>query len=79
MKGLFDSEGIFLEPSACAGFSGAARLAAEARDYLQAQKLDLARATQIIWATGGALVPELERAQYLAQGAQVLTKSGERL
>ena len=79
MKGLFDSEGIFLEPSACAGFSGAARLAAEARDYLQAQKLDLAQATQIVWATGGALVPQLERAQYLAQGAQVLAKSGERL
>ena len=76
MKGLYDSEGIFLEPSACAGFDGAVRLASEGSRYLAAQGVALDEAVQIVWATGGALVPDSERSQYLARGAQVL--GGER-
>ena len=78
LKGLADCEGIFLEPSACAGFSAAGRLAQEGKVYLQAQGLDLKQAVQIVWATGGALVPKEERALYLARGERVLKDRGER-
>lgn len=78
MLGMYDSEGIFLEPSACAGFDGAVRLNTEGQSYLAAQDLTLQQAVQIVWATGGSLVPESERSQYLARGAQVLSGGGER-
>lgn len=58
---LHGSEGIFIEPSACAafeGFTGLGRYDAAAA-YLQThgltEKLD--NATHILWATGGSLVP----------------------
>ena len=71
LKGGFDSEGIFLEPSACAGFCGAVRLPREGQAYLAKQGLDLSQAVQIVWATGGALVPEAERQRYLAQSREL--------
>ena len=56
------TEGIQVEPSACAGFSGPCGLGQYpgAMDYCQQQGLIneiLQNATQIVWATGGRMVP----------------------
>ncbi len=68
MRLLLQTEGIFLEPSACAAFEGPVRLAAceEARRYLAAECLahSMDGATHIAWATGGGLVPPDVRAEY---------------
>ena len=61
-------EEIFLEPSACAAFQGPVQLlrTPEGRAYLQAHGLaeKLSSCTHIVWATGGALVPEAIRQTY---------------
>ncbi|MEL7609694.1 MAG: D-serine ammonia-lyase [Bacillota bacterium] len=63
----FESEGFFLEPSACASFTGPERLVAEAAGYLAEHGLTgkLQNACHVAWATGGGLVPQEEREQYL--------------
>ncbi len=48
MRGLWDCEGIFVEPSAAAGF-----ILAECKALPQ-----LEHGTLVVWATGGSLVPE---------------------
>ena len=50
MRLLEETEGIFIEPSACAAFEG--------------MKYADEDATHILWATGGSMVPEEIRAQY---------------
>lgn len=55
--------GIFLEPSALAGFPGPAHISTSA--YSNLHHLDLDNATHIMWATGGNMVPDAERASYL--------------
>lgn len=52
---LAESESVFLEPSACAGFPGLFRCEA-----------DTPETTHIIWATGGSMVPPEEMERYLA-------------
>ena len=66
LRALHETQALFAEPSACAGFIGAAELP-KMTDYLAASGLDqtLANAAHIVWATGGALVPEGEREKYL--------------
>ncbi|MBQ6469018.1 MAG: D-serine ammonia-lyase [Lachnospiraceae bacterium] len=68
MRELLASENIFLEPSACASFMGAAKLCVseETRHYIEAQGLagKMGNASHIVWATGGSLVPESIREQY---------------
>ena len=66
LRALHETEGIFAEPSACAGFAGASALGGM-EDYLAGSGLaqNLANAAHIVWATGGALVPQTERAKYL--------------
>lgn len=68
LRALYAAEGLFVEPSACAGFAGAAELS-KMTDYLEVSGLGthFANATHIVWATGGALVPEKERETYLAK------------
>ena len=68
LRALYAAEGLFVEPSACAGFAGAAELS-KMTDYLESSGLGahFANATHIVWATGGALVPEGERETYLAK------------
>lgn len=66
VRDLYAREGIFVEPSAAAGFPGfpavqrktgyAERLAPSAMDH----------SVHIVWATGGSMVPEEERKKYLA-------------
>lgn len=69
------SEGVRLEPSALAGMPGCARVLAEAQGYRERMGLTAARlerATHLVWATGGSMVPEEEMAAYLARGAALL-------
>ena len=68
---LHCSESIAIEPSAAAGIQGPARLLhSEGADYLRAQGLEsrLEQTTQIIWTTGGRLVPEEEYKKFLKRG-----------
>ena len=67
LHALQETEGLFVEPSACAGFAGAVELS-KMTDYLESSGLGAhwENAAHIVWATGGALVPEGEREKYLA-------------
>ena len=71
MRGLYRSEGIFVEPSAAAGFVMADRLSREASAYLPLPE----QATMIIWATGGGLVPNGQRQRLLLEAAGMEGKS----
>ncbi|MFM5314258.1 D-serine ammonia-lyase [Aeromonas veronii] len=65
---LARDEQIKLEPSALAGMAGPWRVAADPA-WQTAQGLDaatMARATHLVWATGGGMVPAEEMAKYLA-------------
>ena len=68
MRKMLETEKIFLEPSACAGFEGPVKLLqyGETREYLETHKLmkHLQNAVHIVWATGGSLVPEETREIY---------------
>lgn len=65
MAMLETQEGIFLEPSACAGFWGALRA------HEVASLCSTAQAAHVVWATGGSLVPEEIRRAYRAHAARV--------
>ncbi|NLM06236.1 MAG: D-serine ammonia-lyase [Tissierellia bacterium] len=56
MKALYESEGIFIEPSAAAGFLGA---------FLTSEKLENDEVIHLVWSTGGSLVPEEVRKEML--------------
>lgn len=67
---LYESENIKIEPSACAAFIGPSKLLSDknAKRYLKEHGLNkktLKNATQIAWATGGALVPDEVFDEYL--------------
>ncbi|MGK9174523.1 D-serine ammonia-lyase [Yokenella regensburgei] len=67
---LAQEEGILLEPSALAGMPGPLHVSAS-DEYHQLQGLtteQMAKATHLVWATGGGMVPQAEMAQYLAKG-----------
>ena len=70
MRALLDSEGIFIEPSACAAMEGPVQLLhyPETRAYLDANGLTekLPQAAHVLWATGGSLVPDEVRRAYAA-------------
>ncbi|MHC6226382.1 D-serine ammonia-lyase [Pseudomonas sp. X10] len=68
-------EGLELEPSALAGVPGMGRVLLEAQGYRQRLGLDgqrMARATHLVWATGGSMVPKDEMDAYLEKGRAVL-------
>lgn len=68
MRSMLESESIFLEPSACAGFEGPLKLETyeETKEYLAKHGLTdkMESATHIVWATGGNLVPQDIREEY---------------
>ena len=66
---LADSEGIYIEPSACAGFPGVMMLQ-DQKEYLDRMNLTdkMANATHIVWATGGSMVPKAEMQSYYEKG-----------
>lgn len=70
LRVLYQAEDIQIEPSSCAAFAGPVGLLhyADSAEYCAAHGLDaakLANAVQISWATGGRLVPEENRVEYL--------------
>ncbi len=60
---LYKPEGIFIEPSAAAGFDGPAYVSASN----QYDEKAMQNATHIVWATGGRMVPEEDRKIFLAE------------
>lgn len=75
MRLLMDTEDIFIEPSSCAAFNGPIGLLKfeAGKAYLKEHGLDdakLASSTQICWATGGRLVPEDIREEYVNTHAE---------
>ena len=65
---LKDTEDIFLEPSATAGFIGPQRL--QKTEYAITHHLNMKNATHIVWATGGQLVPEQQRKKFYERGSK---------
>ena len=70
MRLLDSSEGIIVEPSGCAAFAGAIGFAKKMSclKYCEGCGLDenrLSNATHIAWATGGSLLPEKTKQEYL--------------
>ncbi|MDO5689021.1 MAG: D-serine ammonia-lyase [Tissierellia bacterium] len=76
MKWFYDTEGIFLEPSAASCLVGPILLTEnqEGKEYCNKyyQKDELAQATHILWATGGSLVPKDVKHEYfkIAEGME---------
>lgn len=70
---LADTEEIYIEPSACAGFSGLHHLF-HSRPYLEKHftAKQLIQSTHIVWATGGSMVPREEMESYYQQGKVLL-------
>lgn len=69
---LADTEQLYLEPSALAGMYGPVQLTgSEAfRSYLERENLSdaVAHSTQLVWATGGSMVPKEEMELYYQKG-----------
>lgn len=67
LKGMYEQENIFMEPSAHAGVYGPIELMMQGTVYLRQHQLidKMQAATHIIWSTGGDLVPEELRQYYL--------------
>lgn len=72
---LYESEGIELEPSACAGFPGPRMLAstAEGLSWLHVRGLtkSFRNATHVLWTTGGSLVPAEQHTEYRRKAAHL--------
>jgi D-serine dehydratase len=69
------TEGIRLEPSAVAGIPGIRHVLGETQGYRARMGLtedSLQRATHIVWATGGSMVPTEEMDAYIARGRALL-------
>lgn len=64
LAAIWDSEGVFLEPSATAGLAGPEKLMQTGYTH----NLPMDQATHIIWATGGSLVPEADRRTFYEKG-----------
>lgn len=73
LRKLADSEGIFLEPSAVAGFTGPVQLHASSigKDFIKNNHLEqnMRNATHILWATGGGMVPKDVMNDFYRKGA----------
>ena len=68
-----ESVELFLEPSAHAGMFGAIQLMKNGQSYLEKHNLadHMERATHLVWATGGSMVPQEMREAYLQKAKQV--------
>lgn len=69
MRGLLETEDIFIEPSSCAAFACLIR-PEDLNQYAEKAGLSdkMKNATHIAWATGGRMVPEETRQEYLKRG-----------
>lgn len=68
MVSLHDSEGIIIEPSACAAIEGYMAMADECRGARYMERFEGTSPTHIMWATGGSLMPEEIVKEYLHNG-----------
>ena len=64
LRDLRDSEGIFIEPSSCAGFQGPVSLIRFVNGLSEDTLDEISAGTHIVWATGGRLVPQDVRAKF---------------
>ncbi|TWH45788.1 D-serine ammonia-lyase [Sporomusa sp. KB1] len=73
LRNLADTEGIFVEPSAVAGFIGPVQLFASAggKEYLKRNCLEqkMKNTSHILWATGGGMVPKDIMDNFYQKGA----------
>lgn len=67
---LGDTEGIFVEPSATAGLIGPGQVMETS--YLEDRGLKEGNATHLVWATGGAFVPQADRDRFYQKGKALL-------
>ncbi|MEO4052913.1 D-serine ammonia-lyase [Solibacillus sp. CAU 1738] len=67
LKAMYEQENIFMEPSAHAGVFGPIQLICEGASYIEEHGLApyLNNAHHLIWSTGGNMVPQVLRQQYL--------------
>ncbi len=67
LKGMYEQESIFMEPSAHAGVYGPIILFNEGTNYLEKHNLvdQLEQSTHLVWSTGGSMVPKEQRQLYL--------------
>ena len=69
MRDIVNTEDIFLEPSACASFWGPVQLmkSEEMKQYIKKMGLEekMEQSVHIPWATGGSLVPQAIREEYM--------------
>ncbi|MEW9122972.1 MAG: D-serine ammonia-lyase [Thermotaleaceae bacterium] len=76
LKILYDTEGIALEPSALAGFKGISMLLTTDEGKKLIRQLGgaakLSKATHLVWATGGQMVPETIMREDYKKAAYVL-------
>lgn len=68
---LKDSEDIFIEPSACAAFEGLRYVNGGAGRYFPEPDEN---SVHIVWATGGNMVPEEEKALYYSRGKEAVNE-----
>ncbi|TGA97532.1 D-serine ammonia-lyase [Sporolactobacillus shoreae] len=75
LRGLKDTENVWVEPSAAAGLIGPQMIlgTAEGRSYLEVCRLTekMPTATHLFWATGGGMVPEKIREAYYERAARI--------
>jgi len=62
---LYSSENIKIEPSSCAAFQGPCSLLSFENSKEYCKNINLENATQIVWATGGRMIPEENYEEYL--------------
>lgn len=74
---VLDALGERIEPSAAAGFSGPAMLVgtAQGQAWLRTAGVEpvLKHATHLVWTTGGLLVPDVQYAEFVQRGRQVVS------
>lgn len=68
LKNLYETEKVFIEPSATAGLVGPLKVLSSS--YLQDNGIDPAKATHIAWSTGGDLVPADIRRDFLNKNVE---------
>jgi len=72
LTNLYQQENIFLEPAAVAGLAGPFKLLGTktGKAYLRKHGLEdkLPHATHIAWGTGGSMVPDKDKQEFIAQG-----------
>lgn len=72
---LADTENIFIEPSAAAGFAGPTWLMSspEGKGYIDSMNLrsKMNNAAHIVWATGGSMVPDTIMMSYYHKGKSI--------